>query len=315
MEESRIRHHFVSEFYLRGFANDRARPVLYVVARDGRAFVTGTRAIAVENNFHTIETDAGDSDVVEKAFADFEGQVSAALARILERQYLGDDDDASLLLFFATLLIIKHPAVRAQTNSATDKMTQMVIRARAGDARAFARHIEEMKAATDMPEDTDPEVLRQAILSGDYEVALSRNAHLAAEFQNARDLYPLVAGRGWNLVMAGGGHFITSDRPAVLTWKNPRESRPTGIGLPGTRILFPLSPVMALIGGFELQTTVFEIDRGDVAKFNGRIILEAHRQVYARDEQFEYHLQPDERPRLGSTLRGDKRFTGSSFES
>jgi hypothetical protein len=70
--------------------------------------------------------------------------------------------------------------------------------------------------------------------------------------------------------------------------------------------LFTLSSEVAICGGFELANETFELDEEDVAKVNGRIILNANRQVYARDDTFEYALRHNTGKERGSDLQNDE---------
>jgi len=309
LEEPRVRHHYVPQFYLKQFARDQAEAALYVVDLETRrSFTTGTRAIALERHFHTIEVAGQPSDIVERALADFEGSVAAALSHILNRGFLGGDADAQTLLFFATLLLLKNPAVRAKMDDAVNTFMKMVGKAQASNAEAFAEHITEMMADGSMPADTDVDALRGALLEGSHTISMATGGHLQNELENAHDLYPFVVGRNWHFLIAKAGQFITSDRPVVLNWANPQTAEPPGLALKGSRVLFPLAPTVAINGGLELSNQTIELDRGGVARINGRIIRQARRQIYARDDGFEYQLKEDEEPRSGCDLANDKRL-------
>lgn len=129
----------------------------------------------------------------------------------------------------------------------------------------------------------------------------STEAHLKLEFELAQSLLPLVAARKWNVYRARAAEFVTCDRPAVLMWVDPTKTEPVGLGLRHTRLLFPLSSDIAISGGFELDDAAIDADASDVAKINGRIILNVNRQVYARDEDFEYSLRHNEGARRAAT--------------
>ncbi len=95
--------------------------------------------------------------------------------------------------------------------------------------------------------------------------------------------HEFVLTRHWNVYRATAGQFVTCDRPVVLMWADPMKTDPVGLALRNTRLLFTLSSEIAICGGFELEDATIEVGAEDVAKINGHIILNANRQVYARD--------------------------------
>jgi hypothetical protein len=63
MQNPARRHHYVSQFYLKGFAADPSNPLLYVVDLiNQKSYRTGTPRVAVENDFHTIGIDGQPPD-------------------------------------------------------------------------------------------------------------------------------------------------------------------------------------------------------------------------------------------------------------
>jgi hypothetical protein len=125
------------------------------------------------------------------------------------------------------------------------------------------------------------------------------------ELKLAMQLCPLLAKRGWNILKAMDGRFITSDRPVALFWDDYLRSDPIGLALPGTRLLFPLSPSIAICGGLEFKDALLELDAKRVAAMNGRTILNAGRQIFASDDKFEYYLPTNGGLKPGSELQND----------
>ena len=138
---------------------------------------------------------------------------------------------------------------------------------------------------------------------------------MGLEFETAGDMFSkYVATRHWHVYRATAGQLVTCDRPAVLMWNDPQRREPVGLGLRESLLLFPLSSTIALCGAFEFQDERFDLDATEVAKINGRIILNANRQVYARDSSFEYLLGHHQGPRRGSDLQADVARAGEAGE-
>src|SRR5271170_51406 len=100
------RHHYISQFYLRGFTLDPRKPSLFAVELTERKdFWTKITRIALETDFHTVETNGELPDVVEEALSKFEGNVAPALTRTIENASFVSDNDKSLLLSYVALLL------------------------------------------------------------------------------------------------------------------------------------------------------------------------------------------------------------------
>ncbi|TAM65339.1 MAG: DUF4238 domain-containing protein [Microbacteriaceae bacterium] len=301
------RHHYVSQFYLRAFASDRSKPRLFVVNLDrGSSFTTSPANVALENDFHTITAPDQPPDAVERVLSTLESEVAPALARVIESASFANEEDQGLILFFTTLLFVKNPQMRAVMDKVANALMSLVAKSHASNKAAWDEEMRLKQADGIMPQELDSEALRQSILNDEYTVSLTPEAHMQSEFGMAQPLLPHLTARKWNIYKATAGHFITCDRPVALIWADPSETGPIGLGLPNTRVLFPLSSHVAISGGFELKNATVEVGAVDVAKINGRIILNANHQVYARDDQFEYLLPHNSHVMRGSDLSNDE---------
>lgn len=302
------RQHFISRFYLKNFVSDRNKPYLFVVDfHERKTFTPSPSNVALENDFHTITTPGEEPDAVEKRLAKFEAEVAPAFARIIKAASLDNYDDASLVLFFATLLLVKGPSMRNILNDFANTLMSKITKREAADPVAWEHEMQRSIADGILPLDFDTEQFRQQILNDVFKVGLSTEMHLSLEFDNAIALcQQFVLTRQWNIYKATAGQFVTCDRPAVLMWADPKNRGPVGLGLLGTRFLFPLSSEIAISGGFELENAMIEIDSEEVAKINGHIILNANRQIYARDTDFEYLLPHNQGMKRGSDLLNDE---------
>jgi len=76
-----------------------------------------------------------------------------------------------------------------------------------------------------------------------------------------------------------------------------------GYGLTDTQVVFPISSQLALIGAFEVvEDGEMEASEAIVAQINAAIILNANRQIYARDGEFRYRLSHNKKIMRGVDL-------------
>jgi hypothetical protein len=117
------------------------------------------------------------------------------------------------------------------------------------------------------------------------------------------------------LVASGNsGGFVTSDHPVCLRWSDGKDhgNLSPGFAVPGTEVIFPLSPQLAMRGTFEGGEDAVNADRETVAGINSLLISNIHNQLYAQDALFNYKRGPNEGISSGSTLWQDKVFLAAS---
>jgi hypothetical protein len=75
------RHHYVPQYYLKGFSVPRkGKPQVSVFDREERkSFQTATANVAAEKDFNRVEIAGQSPDVFENAMAQFEGEAAPAL--------------------------------------------------------------------------------------------------------------------------------------------------------------------------------------------------------------------------------------------
>jgi len=177
---------------------------------------------------------------------------------------------------------------------------------------AEIKRTHEERGLKDLPEIGYDET-KKFVQEGKFKLEVPTLRHIQLEVGTFDKMLPILLERKWLLLRApkGSGGFITSDHPVVLTWSNPKMRGGfygPGFGLTGTHVYFPISTGLAVIGAFELKELEIDIEENGVAGVNGAQVANAERQVYARDRNFTYFLQPDEAPRKASKLIDDSRF-------
>lgn len=303
------RHHYVPQFYLRGFCTEPDHPRLFVVDTEKRTpFYTNPANVAVELDFHTIESPTQPPDIVESKLAELEGGISLGLARIREQRSLQSEEDRALLFTFIALLLIKNPGMRNRISDAVGKAEMYRSQMMASNPKVWQREMERAKQEGTIEADADTETLRELVLKGAFKIGLSVPGHLSLEFSLLPEIITLVAARKWLLFCARNNEtgFVTSDNPVTLTWFDQEAAQyPPGLGLRKTQLIFPISNELAAIGTFEYDARLIEADEDFVAKINGNTILLRNRQIYARDSDFQYQMKHHDRRMRGVDLLED----------
>ena len=301
------RQHFVSQCYLKAFAVPRKKDQYQTNVYDrisGRYFNTSIANVAHERDFNRVEVEGAEVDVIEKALAEFEAKLAAALERIINTSSLKNEDDRAVLLNFICLLALRNPAIRENIRAFTADILKKTMELVLATKERWEEHIKRMRKERPIEgeEAISYEDIKAYFDKGDFTIALKNEWHIQLELDMFEKTLATFFGRGWMLLKAPSdtNGFVTSDHPTCLMWADPRQRSSfygPGLGVPGTHLFFPISPKLAVVGAFELKDSEHTIGELGVARFNGGTIAYAQRQVYARNTHFMYVMQPNQAPK------------------
>lgn len=310
-------HHYVPQCYLRGFVQNRENPKIFAVDfKERRSFSTNPRNVAAERDFHKIDIEGHPPDALENAFSGFETELDQALKRIIIARSIKDENDRALLFNLIGLMATKNPRLRETFRIAHEHTARIIMDLATSTPERWASHIAKAKKDGFIAADanTDYEKMRDFIERDEYMIETETSMHLQMELQTFDKILPLIFNRKWMLFRTRPETgFITSDHPMCIMWSNPEArdgTRPPGIGLLKTQLLFPISNELAIIGAFELdEGDEVDADEQLVAQINGSIVLHAMKQVYARDSNFTYMMKHHTEIMRGNALLNDQCFS------
>jgi hypothetical protein len=228
---------------------------------------------------------------------------------IPEARSLANAEDRASLLNLIGLLHIRNPRFREINRAVREGAAKLMV------DLALSNRVMWDKVQTagvvPMGADTDYEKSKQSYKPEDYKLTVTNEAQIATEMQTFDHALPSLFERKWVLVKApeGSPGFVTGDHPVSLTWSEPPSGpRPLGLRTPGTRIFFPITPKLAVVGTFEGEDGRSQFTDNEVAAANGVTALNAQRQVYAERGDFRYRIDSTQPPRAASELLNDERF-------
>jgi hypothetical protein len=257
----------------------------------GKRFVTNTKNVAQERDFNRIESDTLPPDALETAYGLFEGELAPVLRKLSEGATISEDD-FSYVLTLIGLLAIRNPKFRGNFSEFQDTVRHQMIAVATATKERWEGQLAQAKAAgyLDGVKDVPYETIRASVERRDFKFVTTPHEHAQTELHARDDLINLLARRSWRWVRANrdAGDFITCDHPVCLNWiRRPRGLAPIGYGLSGTTVFFPISPNLAVLGEFGGQTDDVAADAFAVADFNRRVVNNANRQVFAKDDNFQ----------------------------
>lgn len=321
------RHHYISRFYLRRFANHDDQIAMYRRATGHRRIV-GTKNAAVEVDFYTVISEDGmPSAVVERALGVFEERAATVL-RTLDRGTVSlPAEQRHWLTPYIALMLTRTPEYRDTFDIHTNLETTLVESALSEGVRAQLRRRYDRE-----PDDDEVEVVRelQAYLAAAGPKA-SKTESIAKALSFALNvLAPRIASMGWQLVITENLAFATSDHPVVF-WGDPSSAMSVpSVGLEtADEVYFPLGPQQLLVlTPAGSGRAPFRATDEAIAHVNSALIAAAYEAIFSHpDHNVIGSIDiPDERPLLyvndAPIFRGErgidearKRVEGSVVQS
>lgn len=224
------RHHTVPQFYLRRFADQDER--LQILNKDTASIYgpTHIRNVAVESNFHTINTEDGPSDEFELIVAQLEMIYAAGVAG-LDKRFPPGDESRAYVSMFVTFQFVRSSTWRNITLTNQGEMMKWMSQMMARDAlnNDAARAWYEANVGEGKTDEELDELLNWQA-DGDYEIVVDGQEHIREMLNHLQDgrLANLILNRSWSLIYTRHpDEFITSEHPVAL-WSS--HNGPLGLG-------------------------------------------------------------------------------------
>ncbi len=298
MSNTSRNHHYIPQFYLKGFLDPSCSKEQFCVIDkiERRHFVTRPRNVGSQRDFNRVDIPGMPSDVVEKSLSEIEGEVAQVLKYVEDNATLPQGTDMDTLLYFVALLYGHNPPFRDNlSNSETAVIKQMLRLSLLNPERYESWAQQEREADKEVRE---YEEVKRFVEEENYDIRYGHGHHLRYELQSVDKILSLLRHRQWSLFIAeeGASDFVCSDRPvALITIGDPPQNpdHPYNIGGPGlaqsnTELTMPLNRRMALFGSFKIPSVVDTVGEKVIADVNGRTILSAAKQIYCSNLDFKF---------------------------
>jgi hypothetical protein len=289
------KHHFISQFYLKGFAekDGSKNPRMSVLnLKNKKTFKATAKDIAYVKDFNLINIPGVKADVVESMLSNFESKAAKAIREVHKTNKF-EGENRLLILELMAMFTSRNPGRRENT---TDFMSKVFEKSSA----ILLRHDDEFRKITeDFATKLGADVSKMSVnelnhfLFEKTKLKLSNEYHLHTESKFIETIFSALNHRKWTLVQSSEqtGPIITSDNPVILTWNNP-ESVPAfyrhspGHAMQNTTVYFSLSQHLALIGTFDNNDTTLQPNERLIAASNTMNIIYAHNQIYSPNFHF-----------------------------
>jgi hypothetical protein len=277
------RHHYLPEFYLRGFCRDGD---LWLFDRQRDAFRKQTpENTGVQKLYYAFKDQAGARHTeIENFLSRVEGDAKHCIDRLRARHGLSSEERQKFALFLA-LMHTRVPEFHELIQEMNEKTTKGMMQRLARQPGALERLVARADDSGGDPSVT-AEQMREFIERAEYRVRIDRASSLRPMMELTFGLANALFAANWGVLEAADGtSFVTSDNPVFPSYPKQEGFYPTPFLSPNVAKIAPLAHdtllIMAGSGGLHVRRTA---DRASVRAYN---VLTAHAcldYVIGRDE-------------------------------
>lgn len=285
----RMDHHFVPQFYLRGFRDTKIPtqqgPRVWVADLKERTIqLRAPKSVAYSVDYYALP-DPAKAQELEKALGRIESDAAPVVARLLGGQLDLSDQARAYLANFMALLVTRGPFFRDKVEDVSAQVMERMIMATVRNPARFERSFREANAGKELtPQHI--EATRQRIVASGVEAKARPVVSLLPLVRVANRVFPLLLKMEWAFFApAEEMKFLTCDTP--LSWVDPLPPGPLGSGLAmrNVEVTFPVGPRLCLIATWrEGNTGHAEVDDEIVHQINRRRVDFSSRFVFSDSE-------------------------------
>ena len=233
MREQAKRHHVVSKFYLRYFADDRKQVATVILPGDRRAFPQSINNASVHTDFYTvIDNDGQESDAAERALGYIEDAAADAWRELAAGVWPLPDEHRANMAGWLALQLLRGSGVRESMNELASHalLLEVILGGR--------QRLREALAAAGEPTD-DANVNREWVDL--FTNPIYARVHANHHMQHLADLLPRVTqsllDRAWLLTVFERRSLATSDHPVFVVPNEEATRMGMGTGMENANVI------------------------------------------------------------------------------
>lgn len=293
------RHHYLPEFYLKGFTRDE---MLWIFDRKAREYRRQPpRNTAVIGHYYTTATESGEKDYsIETHLAETESEAKPIIEKLEDGQTISTEERIGLAYFLA-LLVSRTPKHAREIEEMADAMHKLLAKEMIPSVEAAAGLLRK----SGKEQSLTAESMFRFIHEERFQMKASRDFTISTMLDHSARFYRCIALMNWWIVHADGhSSFITTDSPLgyILDDQQLRSREPV-LGFASEKItkLVPLTCQTALlISGYGAGFGHFSVDRSQVREINLAVAVESDRFVIGRDGALLRSIVPASKVDLGN---------------
>jgi hypothetical protein len=277
------RHHYLPEFYLKGFTRDE---LLWVFDRKTSQYRRQPPYnTAVIGHYYTTLTESGKKDYeIEAHLAQIEGEAKPIIGKLDVGEEISSKERVGMAYFLA-LLLCRTPKHAREVQEIGDAAHKLLAKEMIPTVEAAA----ELLRRSGKDSSVTPESMFRFIHEEQFQMKASREYTISTMLDQSQRFYKELALMNWFVAHTDGhASFITTDSPLGYVLDDAqRRSREPVLGFASEKIikLVPLTcRTVLVVGDYGAGLNHFSIDRNQVREVNLAVATECERFVIGRDE-------------------------------
>lgn len=291
-------HHYIPQFYLRGFSDGVGRKAkVFVFDSDSKkSFSTLVLNIGSKRHFNRVEAHGVAPNYLEDGMSEVEAAIAPHLQQTIEARAFPSNDHFNSIMNLMALLSVRNPRLRRNMEDFHMDIAERIMKASVTSRGIWETQTKKMRdSGVPVKDDVTYEDVKRFHDEGNFEIVIDQTHLISLEMKMVEPVLEQLSRRNWCFASAPDGHsFITSDDPLVLTW-NDEVKQPTpyspGHGLQNTIVTFVLSPELALVGLFGGIPERADYLPDQVSALNTVVARHSRNQIYAKDGNFLLHVK------------------------
>lgn len=283
------KHHYVSQFYLKGFLNpkDNKKMIFVYDKNRNKKFKSKVSNIAFQKNFNTIDSLGEKRYSLEKQLAIIESDIAPIIKQIIITNQKPSEDGYVKLFNYIGLLYLRNPKMRQFMKNKEEREVDFLLKNVVSSKEICESQL--IKVGHDINE-VSFEDIKSFVLEKRYIIDEGRERRIEEELRVFDSILPSIFRRIWYFYVSSSeiGEFITSDSPVSLV-SSDGDLDYYGLGTARTELIFPISNYICMVGTFELYTDeiFIQADKITIDRINKITYKESNNQVYSlRDIDF-----------------------------
>lgn len=281
----KTRHHYIPQFYLRGFADPSNTNHILRYTKDKTELISlSIKDACVQSHYYSFTMPDGsrESEMAENFFQSIEDDAARIVRKIESRTELTQDESAYFSHFIAFQLT-RVPAFRNWILKSKASLMKRVMQFSASYKESFDTMVKNVCEREGV--EIVPDNFREFCLNGNYDVEYPEETSLQFILKLALDIAKIVYDMNWGFVHTpSGSYFLTSDNPVSLADSSRNSDFPFGIGLTDTNVelTFPLTKEICFLGSWQNNIIghVKFPHRGFIWEINRRTIISATKYIF-----------------------------------
>ena len=288
------KHHYVSACYLKNFASPNTRKGrFYCLDKEQKKqFPTTPNDAGTERDFNRVEVEGVHPNFLEDALANFVENDFPKASEYIEtyEKIPGKKSEFyNILMTVISLFSVRYPAMRSRMEEFDTHGRLSILDILVSKKEIFEKQTERMKEAGYKLRNINYEDFKSFVEGRQFDTVYPTGYHISNELRMQQTIFPLIYNRKWELLLSSYEDFVSSNHPVSLVPTEKEMTRmPLGFGLPGTAVIFPLTPKLCLVGTFEGKAKPRKISKLEAQEINTFTTHSNNRFVYSQKQNFSY---------------------------